>query len=512
MTSTKLLDKGKFLRKSTKLTITANNVTFFNTKLLKLLFKCDIMCIINITQEKRFFMSYCLAIDIGASSGRHLLGELIDGKLVCEEVYRFENGVVEENGSFVWNINSLFTNVVNGLKHCKEIGKIPECVAIDTWGVDYVLLDENENEILPAYAYRDSRTAGIPEEVFKTISQETLYAKTGIQKQEYNSLYQLYCDKKAGRLKKASHILLMPSYLSYKLTGVMRNEYTDATTTNLINAHTNTWDDDLLEFLGIDASVLGEIAMPGSSLGGLSDEIRREVGFDCTVLLAPSHDTASAVAACPINDKSVFISSGTWSLVGSENLYPVTSRDAMDANFSNEGGVDYRFRFLKNIMGMWLFQNIRKELGKKYTYDEMMSMAMASSYEKKIDPTSDAFLMPESMLSAIRDQLGDADLSLGDLLNSVYHSLAASYDRTVKEIEKVAGKTVDTVSIVGGGSKDAYLNSLTKKYTGKRVTVGPVEGTAVGNLLCQFRYLNPSLTLDDSRKIVINTFDIQEIN
>jgi rhamnulokinase len=183
----------------------------------------------------------------------------------------------------------------------------------------------------------------------------------------------------------------------------------------------------------------------------------------------------------------------------------------MDANFSNEGGVEYRYRFLKNIMGMWLFQSIRKELGKKYTYDEMMQMAMASSYEKKIDPTSDAFLMPESMIGAVRDQLGEKDLELGDLLNSVYHSLASSYDLTVREIERIAGKTVETVSIVGGGSKDAYLNRLTKKYTGKRVTVGPIEGTAVGNLLSQFRYLDPSISLDDSRRIVISTFDIKEV-
>ncbi len=456
-------------------------------------------------------MSYCLAIDIGASSGRHLLGELVDGKLVCEEVYRFENGMIEKDGSFVWDIDSLFKNVVSGLKRCKEIGKIPDTVAIDTWGVDYLLLDRSGKEILPAYAYRDSRTAGIPEEIFKTISQEELYSKTGIQKQEYNSLYQLYADKKAGRLEKASHILLMPSYLSYKLTGIMKNEYTEATTSNLINAHTRTWDKDLLDFLGIDESVLGEIAAPGSALGGLTPDVQSEVGFDCTVLLAPSHDTASAVAACPINEKSVFISSGTWSLVGSENLYPVTSKEAMDANFSNEGGVEYRYRFLKNIMGMWLFQSIRKELGKKYTYDEMMQMAMESSYEKKIDPTSDAFLMPESMIGAVRDQLGEKELELGDLLSSVYHSLASSYDLTVKEIERVAGKTVDTVSIVGGGSKDAYLNRLTKKYTGKRVTVGPIEGTAVGNLLSQFRYLDPSISLEDSRRIVINTFDIKEV-
>ncbi|MBE6619024.1 MAG: rhamnulokinase [Ruminococcaceae bacterium] len=457
------------------------------------------------------FMSYCLAIDIGASSGRHLLGELRDGKLVCEEVYRFENGMKKEGSSLLWDTDSLVSNVISGLRHCKEIGKIPETVAIDTWGVDYVLLDKRGREISPAYAYRDSRTSKIPEEVFEIIPQEKLYAKTGIQKQDYNSIFQIYCDKKAGRLDSAKSLLFMPCYLSYKLTGVMKNEYTIATTSGLVNAKTKTWDGEILEKLGISESLLGEIILPSTELGELSQEVAKEVGFNCKVVLCPSHDTASAVAACPVNEKSVFISSGTWSLVGTENLYPVTDEGAMKANFSNEGGINYRYRFLKNIMGMWLFQSIRKDTGKKYSYDEMMEMAMSSSFTEKIDPTSEAFLAPDNMIEAIRAYLGKPELPLGDVLSSVYHSLAASYDKTVKEIEEISGKTVDTVSIVGGGCKDRYLNSLTKKYTGKRVTAGPVEGTALGNMLSQLMYTDPGLTLEAARKIIINTFDIKEV-
>lgn len=457
-------------------------------------------------------MPYCLAIDIGASSGRHLLGEFRDGKLVCQEVYRFENGMKEEGASLVWDTDSLFQNIVKGLRHCGEIGKVPETLAIDTWGVDYVLLDKNGKEILPVYAYRDSRTAGIPDEVFKIIPQEVLYAKTGIQKQDYNSIFQLYADKKAGRLNSAKHLLMMPSYLSYKLTGVMKNEYTNATTSGLVNAETKTWDGEILEKLGIKESLLGEIALPSTVVGDLSDEIAKEVGFNCKVLLCPSHDTASAVAACPIDENSVFISSGTWSLVGTENLYPVTSARAMEANFANEGGINYRFRFLKNIMGMWLFQSIRKNVGKKYSYDEMMEMAMASSFKEMIDPTNEAFLAPENMIEAIRAYLGKPGLPLGDVLSSVYHSLAASYDKTVKEIEEISGKSVTTISIVGGGSKDQYLNSLTKKYTGKRVTVGPVEGTAAGNLISQLMCLDSSLSLEGARKIIVDTFSIKEID
>lgn len=456
-------------------------------------------------------MSYCLAIDIGASSGRHLLGEVRDGKLICEEIYRFENSMKHNGESLVWDIDELFENVLEGIRHCGDIGKIPETLAIDTWGVDYVLLDKKGKEILPAYAYRDSRTAKIADEVFAIIPQSILYEKTGIQKQDYNTIFQLYADKNAGRLAKAEKMLLMPCYLSYRLTGTIKNEYTIATTTGLVNAQTKDWDDTILAALGFDRNLLGEICPPSSFVGNFTDKIKQAVGFDCKVLFCPSHDTASAVAACPISEKSVFISSGTWSLVGTENLYPVTTEDALKENFSNEGGIDYRFRFLKNIMGMWLFQSIRKDTGKKYTYDEMMKMAMESSFDQKIDPTSSDFLAPENMIDAIRKHLGKPDLPLADALSSVYHSLASSYDATVKEIERVAGKSVDTVSIVGGGCKDSYLNSLTKKYTGKRVTAGPVEGTALGNMISQLRYSDPSLTLENARNIIIDTFEIKEV-
>jgi len=456
-------------------------------------------------------MPYCLAVDIGASSGRHLLGELKDGKLICTEIYRFENGIKEADGVLVWDIDSLLENVITGIERCKALGKIPETMAIDTWGVDYVLLDQSKKEILPCVSYRDSRTQGIPEEVFNIISQDTIYSKTGIQKQNFNSIFQLYCDKKSGKLEKAEHFLMIPEYLSFKLTGIIKNEYTNASTTSLINADTKTWDTEILDALGIKKSIFREPSLPGTEVGNFTHEIKERVGFDCKVLLCPSHDTASAVAACPIDEKSVFISSGTWSLVGTENLTPVTSKQAKNANLSNEGGIDYRFRFLKNIMGMWLFQNIKRNLDNKYTYDEMMFMAMESSFTEKIDPTDQVFLAPENMIEAVRGYLKKPDLPIGDVLNSVYHSLAYSYESTVKEIEKISNKKVDRIAIVGGGCKDKYLNSLTKKYTKKRVTAGPVEGTATGNIISQLRFLDSSLTLDKARQIVINTFDIQEV-
>lgn len=453
---------------------------------------------------------YYLAIDIGASSGRHILGSLKDGKLVLEEIYRFENGIKNQNGTLIWDIDSLFCEVKNGIKKCKEIGKIPSTVAIDTWGVDYVLLDSDKKEILPAVSYRDSRTAKASEEVGKILPQRELYSATGIQKQMYNTVYQLYCDKQSGKLDSAKYFLMMPDYLGFKLTGVIKNEYTNATTTNLVNANTNTWDKDILAKLGIKEEIFEELTLPCNTVGFFSEEIKKELGFNAEVIHCPSHDTASAVAACPVDTESVYISSGTWSLIGTENREPVLSADALEANFTNEGGIEYRFRFLKNIMGMWLFQNIRKNLDKKYTYDEMMNMAMESQFTKLIDPTDDSFLAPENMIEAVRNYLGIPDLPIADVLASVYLSLASSYDKAVKEIEKISGKEIKAIHIVGGGSKDKYLNRLTAKCTGKKVYIGLNEATATGNIISQIMY-KENLNLQQAREIIKDTFNIQEV-
>lgn len=434
-------------------------------------------------------MAYCLAIDIGASSGRHILGEYKNGKIETTEVYRFENGFKNEGGTFVWDIEALTASIIEGIKKCGETGKIPSTIAIDTWGVDYVLLDKDLKEILPAVAYRDSRTQGIPDEVDKIISREELYKKTGIQRADYNTIYQLYCDVKSGKINRAEHLLLMPEYLSYRLTGVMKSEYTIASTTSLLNAKTREWDFEIIEKLGIKPSIFKPLCQPASEVGPLSDEVKKYVGFDATVVFAPAHDTASAVAACTLKGHGMYISSGTWSLIGAQNTYPVLTDKALKANFTNEGGINNTYRFLKNIMGMWLFQNIRKNLDKKYTYDEMMNMAMESSYTKTFDPNDSRLVSPENMIDAVRDCLGDKNLPLADVLSSVYHSLAASYGRAVREIEDITGEAIDCINIVGGGSRDTYLNTLTGKYTGKPIITGPVEATAMGNLKAQFKYV-----------------------
>ncbi len=452
--------------------------------------------------------NYYLAIDIGASSGRHILGTVQNGKLILEEIYRFENDIKNVDGNLVWDIENLTENVISGIAKCKEIGKIPQTVAIDTWGVDYVLLDDNKSILKPVFAYRDSRTENIPEEIDKIISRKELYERTGISAYTYNSIYQLYCDKKSGKLQKAKHFLMTPDYLSYKLTGIMANEYTIATTSGLVNPNTHNWDYELIKTLGFNKDMFLTLSKPATELGAFSEEIEDRVGFSATVVHAPSHDTASAVSSCPIDDNSVFISSGTWSLIGTENKTPVLDFDASKNGFSNEGGVEYRFRFLENIIGMWFFQNIRKNLNKKYTYDEMMYMAQESNYEKLIDTNDVAFLAPENMLETVREMLGDKSLPIADVLKSVYLSLAYSYDNAIKTIEKYSNKKIDNILIVGGGSKDKYLNELTANITGKNVLTGLSEGTATGNLLSQIMY-SQNISLQDAREIIKKSFDIK---
>ncbi len=447
-------------------------------------------------------MIYHLAIDIGASSGRHILGYIENGKITLEEVYRFEDYLREENSSFIWDIEKLVREVKAGIAKCGEIGKLPATIAIDTWGVDYVLLDENKQELLPAFSYRDNRNNLIQEEFAKVISQKELYAKTGIQKANYNTIYQLYCDKKSGKLDRAAFFMNMPDYLAFKLTGVIKNEYTEATTTNLINAKTKTWDGEILDKLGINRNIFSEVSTPCTEVGKLQG-----FDFESTVVLAPSHDTASAVAACSVGENGVYISSGTWSLIGTENPEPVLSEAAENANFTNEGGINYRFRFLKNYMGMWLFQNIRKNLNKELSYDEMMNLARNAKGFEYIDTNDVSFLAPESMIEAIRAYLKKPDLELDILINSVYHSLAKAYSDVVAEIESISGKTVDTINIVGGGSKDEYLNELTAQYTKKRVIAGPVEATATGNIISQMLYSKEVASLEEARELVKKSFD-----
>ena len=442
---------------------------------------------------------------MGASGGRHILGHVENGRLVTEEVYRFENGIKDLDGTLIWDVEEIFSHILAGLRRCKERGKLPATIAIDTWGVDYVLLDENKQELLPCVAYRDSRTQAVMKEVYSILSKPALFARTGIAEQPFNTIFQLYCDKKSGKLASAAHLLMLPDYFGWRLTGVMKNEYTIASTSGLVNAEARQWDDGILDALGIPKHIFQSLSMPGTPVGNLSEEVQQLLGYDAQVVLCPGHDTASAVLACPMGENSLYISSGTWSLFGMENPAPVTTNEAMEAGLTNEGGTHGRYRFLKNIMGMWLFQSIRKELDKRYTYDEMMHLAMNSAYTHTFDPTDASLLAPESMLTAIRSLLGEGSLPLEDVLSAVYYSLAESYRATKAQMEAISGQQVKAIHIVGGGSRDQYLNALTAKVTGVPVIAGPTECTAEGNLLAQLMYADTSLTLSQMRALITHT-------
>lgn len=456
-------------------------------------------------------MNNYLAIDIGASSGRHILGCFENGVLKTTEIYRFENAMKDINGHLVWDVEELLKQVVAGIAECKTIGFIPATIAIDTWGVDYVLIDKTGKEIMPAYAYRDSATSAVQKEVASLVTRDEMYARTGIQHQNFNTVYRLYCDKLEGRLDAASRMLMMPEYLSYKLTGKLINEYTNASTSGIVNAAKRDWDWGLIERLGLPKRIFGDIKQPPCALGELSKELQKTVGFNATVIMCPSHDTASAVVACPMLSDSVYISSGTWSLVGSENSTPIVSKEAQDANLTNEGGILDTYRFLKNIMGMWLFQGIRRSINKSLSYDEMMHLAEQSNYIKIFDPNDSTLTAPKDMLTALKNLLDGDDMPLADVLSAVYHSLASHYARTIEEIEKICGRKLAAVHIIGGGSKDAYLNKLTAKYTGKVVYAGPVEATAIGNLISQLMFCNKELDLNGAREIVKKSFNITKI-
>lgn len=421
--------------------------------------------------------AFHLAIDIGASSGRHIVGWRENGELKTQEVYRFSNNVKEENGHLVWDIEHLFDEVVNGIGEALKKYQV-KTVAIDTWGVDYVLLDENDKEIMPMYAYRDGRTEEAAKRVHEIIPFERLYEKTGTQFQPFNTIYQLYADKMAGRLEKAADFLLTPEYLSFKLTGVKKREYTIASTTGMINAKTGQYDIDIAKALGFSMELFKEVSQPATVVGTLLPEIAQRVGGDVTVVLAPSHDTASAVEA--IDGDVAYISSGTWSLIGVKAEKAVTSETAYKYNFANEGGVGY-IRLLKNVTGLWLIQNVYRELDEKYSYAELADMARTSTEEAVIDVNEDRFTAPSDMIKEIEDAVGRT-LEVKDLAKVIFKSLAIKYDEVIKELEELTEKRVESITIVGGGAKNKYLNELTEKYTGKKVVALPIEATAIGNL------------------------------
>ncbi len=458
---------------------------------------------------------YYLAVDIGASSGRHMLASMKDGKMQLEEAYRFPNGMDDKNGTLCWDVDRLFAEIKNGLKKCKELGKIPVSMAIDTWGVDYVLLDKDDRILGDTVGYRDSRTEGMDEKVYEVIPQEELYARTGIQKQIFNTVYQLMAVKESHPeyLEQAESILMIPDYFHFLLTGVKKNEYTNATTGQLVSPKTNDWDYELIEMLGYNPEMFRPVSMPGTVVGDFTEEVQKEVGFNCTVVLPATHDTGSAVLAVPTNDDdAVYISSGTWSLMGIEREEADCSVESMKANFTNEGGYDHRFRYLKNIMGLWMIQSVKKEFTEDLSFAQICEMASKETIPSIVDCNDDCFLAPKSMIQAVQDfcrRTGQqVPETVGEISFVIYNSLAKCYGDTVQEIEEITGKKYSAIYVVGGGSNAGYLNELTAKYTGKKVSAGPSEATAIGNVIVQMLHDGVFKDLPEARTCVRESFDV----
>lgn len=428
-------------------------------------------------------MSDFLAIDIGASSGRHIVGSYNGENVTTTEVYRFKNGVEEQNGHLVWNIQVLFANVVEGIKQAFLQFPNIKSLSVDTWGVDYVLLKDN-CEVLPCYAYRDSRTTKAIEEVHSIIPFSKLYSRTGCQFQPFTTIYQLYDDKLKGRLDGVTDFLMMPEYFMYKLTGVKAKEFTEATTTGIINAQNGKFDTEIINALGFDKNLFGKTELPGFVLGELLPEIAEKVGGNCNVVFCATHDTGSAVEGIPMSENQPYISSGTWSLLGVKTEKPITNKSSENANYSNEGGVNYN-RYQKNIMGMWLINRLKDELCPDLSFSEIIEAAKNSNCKITVDANDEVFLSPKSMKEAFDKKTENTLKTIGDYFSCAYTSLAKSYKNALDELEANTGKKFNKLYIVGGGAKNEFLNKLTELHTGKQVIALPIEATALGNLKIQ---------------------------
>ncbi|HHX62184.1 MAG TPA: rhamnulokinase [Epulopiscium sp.] len=462
-------------------------------------------------------VKYFLAIDIGASSGTHILGHIDNGKMMLEEIHRFDNGMIKTDNHLCWDLQTLWKEILVGMKKCKDLGKIPESVGIDTWAVDFVLLDRDDTILGPTVAYRDDRTNGMDEKVYQIIKEDSLYARTGIQKQPFNTIYQLMAikDQHPEYMKAAKSMLMVPDYFHFLLTGLKKNEYTNTTTTQLVNPTTKDWDFELIEALGYNKDIFGEIVLPGSVLGDISQAIQDEVGYTCKVVLPATHDTASAVMAVPTTDKqALYISSGTWSLMGIERMEADCSHQSAQLNFTNEGGYDYRFRYLKNIMGLWMIQSVRNEYNKEYSFAQLCEMASKENIKSIVDCNDPRFIAPPSMTEEVKKVCKETNQqvpeSVGEIAAVIYESLGVCYDKTVKEIEMMTAKEFDAIHIVGGGANAQYLNELTARITGKIVLAGPTEATATGNLVAQMIPAGMFKDLHEARQCIKNSFNINQ--
>ena len=441
-----------------------------------------------------------LAFDLGATSGRAVIGHLSHEGLEIEEIHRFPNNILTIHGRYYWDIYRLYGELIHSLQVCAQKGIIPDSIGIDTWGVDYGCVGEDGTLLGLPRAYRDPYTAGAADEFFTHIPREKVYHKTGIQVMDFNTLYQMYRAVKSdySPLKNAHRVLFMPDLLSYLLTGNMVCEYTDASTSQMLNPRDKTFDEQLLKEIGLSLSIFPDVVLPGTLVGNLSDEVCRQTGLPpIPVIAVAGHDTASAVAAVPSEDNNfAYLSSGTWSLMGIESEKAIITDDSMRENFTNEGGIDGTTRFLKNITGMWLLEECLrswKKDGHTYTYPQIVEMAQSAEYFTTIiAPDDKSFACPEDMPRAIVAYCNDnglkAPVTHAEYVRCIFASLASRYASVLEVLKKMSPHPIERLHVIGGGCKNALLNQMTADAIGLPVVAGPAEATAIGNCMMQARY------------------------
>lgn len=448
---------------------------------------------------------YYLAVDIGASGGRHILGTIENGQITTQEIHRFKNGAVKRNGRYCWEVDRLFSEIVAGMKKCAELGKIPVSMAIDCFAVDFVLLDKNGEIVGDSVSYRDKRTNGMC--ASGVMDLDKLYHTTGKLPGDIDSLFQLISVKQnSDELERAERFLQLPEYFNYLLTGVDLNEYTNSESTSIINPSIRDFDKEILKDAGIPERLFKKPGLPMTEVGPLKPEIEAQVGFNCKVILPAAHDTVSAFTAVPVPEDSIFISSGTWSMVGTYIEKPIISEKARNYGFTNMYVYDDVTACVKGITGLWMIQSVKRELNDEFSYDDLCDMARASEYEGVIDVNDKCFMAPDSMIEEVtrylKENTGKAPEKTGDIVKSIYHGLAKKYAQTIAEIEDLTGKTYSIFNIMGGGSKDPYLNELAAQYSGKAVYAGPTEATAIGNLMAQMVAMGEFSSINEAKKAV----------
>lgn len=459
-----------------------------------------------------------LAFDLGAESGRAVLGKLDGEHLSLEEKHRFSNPNGKMRGHLHWNLLQQWEELKTGLK---KAGTTLDGLGVDTWGVDFGLIAKNGEILGNPYMYRDSRTDGIMDAVFKTVSREKVFDATGIQFMQFNSVYQLFAmaKEKSPLLDMAQTLLFVPDLFNYLFTGERKSEFSIATTSQMYDPRKKRWATEMLDKLGLPTNILPEIVPSGTVIGPLSEDVATECGVGAVPVIAPAcHDTGSAVAAVPAEGEGwCYISSGTWSLMGVELAEPVINEKSLKYNYTNEGGVGGTIRFLKNIMGLWLVQECRRHFTKEghdHSYAELTDMAgRAKPFGAVIDPDHGPFLTPGEMPIKIeqfcKKTRQQAPGTRGEFVRTCLESLALTYRRTLEGLEDILGRKISTIHIVGGGSQNLLLNQMTADACGRTVVAGPIEGTAIGNILVQAMAVGSVKTLDDARAIVRGSFDVK---